>query len=177
MHSVYLGGPNDLMIPNRMLRNCTRNLNEHGNPGVGWSEAERGSDLTAWFITSTDTDRQTDRHDALCVSRIDLILEYRIPAPIATHIQPITSRHKEDPANENTDINAIRMCDVSVCDYLARKPGVREGINETKMVHHMKYTLSCRSVCLILHAFRFCLLIQPFLFCVLIHRPENEAVR
>jgi len=62
-------------------------------------------------------DRRTDRHDALCVSRIDLILEYRIPAPIATHIQPITSRHKEDLANENTDINAIRMCDVclSVC--------------------------------------------------------------
>lgn len=102
-------------------------------------------------------DRRTDRHDALCVSRIDLILEYRIPAPIATHIQPITSRHKEDPANENTDINAIRMCDVclSVCDYLARKPGVRERINETKMVHHMKYTLSCRLVCLILHAFGF----------------------
>jgi len=44
---------------------------------------------------------------------------------------------------------------LSVCDYLARKPGVRERINETKMVHHMKYTLSCRSVCLILHAFGF----------------------
>jgi len=40
VYSVYLGGPNDLMIPNRMLRNCTRNLNEHGNPGVGWSEGK-----------------------------------------------------------------------------------------------------------------------------------------
>jgi hypothetical protein len=49
--------------------------------------------------------RQTDRHDALCVSRIDLILEYRVPP--SSHIQPVTSKHKEGPVNENTDINAM----------------------------------------------------------------------
>lgn len=49
--------------------------------------------------------RQTDRHDALCVSRIDLILEYLVPP--SSHIQPVTSKHKEGPANENTDINAV----------------------------------------------------------------------